>query len=43
MQGFPGGNTVSERTLLNIVRVAVVPVTMIACIVASFYNKTGCG
>ena len=42
-QAFPGGSAFSDQTLLFVVRVAVVPVTMVACIVASLYNNTGCG
>ncbi|CAM9703548.1 unnamed protein product [Ascophyllum nodosum] len=40
-KAFPGGSAFSDQTLLFVVRVAVVPVTMVACIVASLYNNTG--
>lgn len=42
VQAIPGGNDFSDATLLKVVRFSLVPVTVIACIVASEYNKTGC-
>ncbi|CAM9258817.1 unnamed protein product [Ectocarpus sp. 12 AP-2014] len=38
---IPGGDRFSDVKLLTIVRVSIIPVTLIACIVASTYNETG--
>ncbi|CAM9568961.1 unnamed protein product [Sphacelaria rigidula] len=37
----PRGREFSDKTLLAIVRAVMIPITLIACIVASEYNKTG--
>lgn len=42
LQAIPGGNQFSDTKLLTIVRVSIIPVTLIACIVASTYNEPGC-
>lgn len=42
LQAIPGGDRFSDVKLLTIVRVSIIPVTLIACIVASTYNETGC-
>ena len=40
-QVIPGAENFSDKTLLNIVRFSIIPVTLVACIVATTYNKTG--
>ncbi|CBN75886.1 Solute:Sodium symporter family [Ectocarpus siliculosus] len=40
-RAIPGGDRFSDVKLLTIVRVSIIPVTLIACIVASTYNETG--
>ncbi|CAN0281406.1 unnamed protein product, partial [Discosporangium mesarthrocarpum] len=36
-----GGDSLSDKTLLAIVRFSMIPVTLVAAIVASQYNQTG--
>lgn len=40
-QAIPGGERFTDKKLLNIVRLTIIPITLIACIVASAYNETG--
>ncbi|CAN0248888.1 unnamed protein product, partial [Hapterophycus canaliculatus] len=40
-KAIPGGGRFSDETLLKFVRFSIVPVTLIACIVASLYNEPG--
>lgn len=41
VQAIPGGDRFSDEKLLNLVRFTIIPITLIACIVASEYNQTG--
>lgn len=40
-KAIPGGERFTDKKLLNIVRLTIIPITLIACIVASAYNETG--